>query len=146
MSRIEHVCGVEKEETVSFSTLVAATAAWLVVLAAALVVKLVADGGWSDPGPALLLAAAPIAAALVLKMRGQAGWSLSAAAAILGGATLFPSLLFKEWAETVFEMGGSAGYLIILLAYYRNQGWRIIIPALILAGIMLGATALSIRF
>ena len=144
MSRIEHVCGTVKEQVFSLGTIVMATAAWLVVLAAAVAAKRIADGGWSEPGPALLLAAAPIAAALVLKMRGEAGWSLIAAAAIIGGATLFPSLLVKAWAETLFEVSGSLSYFIILLAYYRLQGWRVIIAALILAGFMFATTALSI--
>jgi hypothetical protein len=144
MSRIEYVCEPARGEAVSSSTLVGAMGVWLVVLAAAVVAKRMTDGGWSDPVPALLLAAAPMAAALFLKIRGEAGWSLIAAAAILGGATLLPSLLVKAWAETVFEAGGSAGYLIVLLGYYRNLGWRLIIIALILSGIMFGATALSI--
>lgn len=144
MSRIEHVCGTVKEEAVSLGTIVLATAAWLVVLALAVAAKRITDGGWSEPGPALLLAAAPIAAALVLKMRGEAGWSLIAAAAIVGGATLFPSLLIKAWAETLFEVSGSLSYFIILLAYYRLQGWRVVIAALILAGFMFATTALSI--
>ncbi len=115
-------CAPSYSGFVSSRWIFAAIAAWAAVLIVAVLVRDTLQLTWSDLLPAAILGIAPVVAALVFKLGGHSSWSLVVAGAILGASTFIPSILVKDWARELFDVGGSAGFIIALLGAWRVRG------------------------